>query len=484
MPNPLQNISPNKLLKFAGNIQFINIAFTLSFLYWFYLACTTQMVLVHDALGYESLGKLLYHHGWIEYFKTGPNREPLYPFMISCSMRIGNLLNISYQSVQIIFQLFFLFITQILTFRLLKQLKMSPFLIALLILYIGYSPALTNSALSLFSEIMTYPFLIGLITMTIHAWKACHNKTNFLSTRMSDSLTGMCVALLFVATTMVKGAYEFIFLIYLSPFAYLFLKSLIRKNNPVFKRTGIFLLTTILTFNLFLISYKLLNKKYNGQYTLTDRSSYVLYNSASLRTEELSLKKFFSALAYIPGENYCTIFFDEETCAFWRTKNLESFSHSPEAKNIQEKILPQEQNNAFTIVTKKKIRQHPVRFSLLMSVDAIKLFFWESTKIGFVIYPKGLEKLFSNPILKDGLRLVISLCSLFSFCYLSLFTLRNRKCLSSDDFTVACLFTLLIIIPHIGIYALCAASISRHALPLAPLYLLCIIYTLNCKLRE
>ena len=99
----------------------------LSLIYWIYLASTVQPILVHDALSYQHLGSILYNKGgWIEYFKTGPNREPVYPFLLSISMRLADVLSVSYLSVQIFFQFGVLWISQLLLLKILNKLKMRP----------------------------------------------------------------------------------------------------------------------------------------------------------------------------------------------------------------------------------------------------------------------------------------------------------------------------------------------------------------------
>ena len=40
------------------------------------------MVIIVDASFYEKLGKMIHEAGWETYFRTGPHREPFYPFLI------------------------------------------------------------------------------------------------------------------------------------------------------------------------------------------------------------------------------------------------------------------------------------------------------------------------------------------------------------------------------------------------------------------
>jgi len=132
-------------------------AFGLSILYWGYLFMTTQPVLSCDANLYDLLGKMVHNKGWAHYFSQGPLQEPLFPLIISWSLRLSELFGPSYLAFQKGFQLFWLFITQLLTLNILRQLRINRRLGAAVIFYLGFSPALVNSALSLYSEIVVYP---------------------------------------------------------------------------------------------------------------------------------------------------------------------------------------------------------------------------------------------------------------------------------------------------------------------------------------
>jgi len=75
--------------------------FLLSLVYWLYLSVTVHMAIVFDSINYVALGKMLYAHGWIDYFKTGPNREPLYPLLIALSMHIEHFTGLAYVNTNI-----------------------------------------------------------------------------------------------------------------------------------------------------------------------------------------------------------------------------------------------------------------------------------------------------------------------------------------------------------------------------------------------
>ena len=83
--------------------RIILIIFLLSLCYWIYLACTTTMYISCDAIGYQGLGQLLKEKGFIAYFKTGPNREPIYPLLVALSMHWASFTGIAYTKIMAFF---------------------------------------------------------------------------------------------------------------------------------------------------------------------------------------------------------------------------------------------------------------------------------------------------------------------------------------------------------------------------------------------
>src|SRR5262245_4838131 len=75
----------------------------LSLCYWVYLYFTTKMMVVFDSVGYENAGRLIFEKGWREYFVTGPEREPVYIFLIALSMKLGQIFGLHYQHFQKLF---------------------------------------------------------------------------------------------------------------------------------------------------------------------------------------------------------------------------------------------------------------------------------------------------------------------------------------------------------------------------------------------
>lgn len=417
-------IKINKIIRFA---------FLLSIFYWTYLFFTSDMLISHDSIGYEKLGILLQEQGWIAYFKTGPHTEPIYPFIISISMGIGKILSIGYQPVIKVVQLFFLFITQLLTLKILRFLKIRDILIALCILYLGFSPALINSALSVYSEIIVYPLILTII---------------IISVVKQPSVVGVYFGFVFLLLALTKGIFEIIAPIYL-----LFL--FIHKRNL---KTYIFI--ALITFYVLLGSYKFLNYKYNGNFVVTSRGGWSLYGNTARRMQPFTINKLFTALAYAPGEGVCKRIFDQESCRYWSFWKSDEFGYT----KVSELEGQGEVNKKLISLSVELALRNPFQYAIFYGIEGTKMIFWESTKIGFVNYPKPLEALFNYQPFKDGIRFIMSLLTFLALLYL--FRSKKPPILS---------FMLIIIIIYVAAYSF-FFILTRYALPIAPLYLIIITY--------
>src|SRR3990167_337554 len=98
----------------------ITFALIISLYYLSYLAMTTQAIIFNDALSYEHWGRIFAQGNWQDYFISGPNREPLYSFLVSVAMRLSDILHVPYLSVQIPIQILWLVSAQCLMIKVLK----------------------------------------------------------------------------------------------------------------------------------------------------------------------------------------------------------------------------------------------------------------------------------------------------------------------------------------------------------------------------
>lgn len=454
------------------------LAFILSFIYWIYLLFTSQMSIVYDAFTFQNLGKLLYHSGWIEFFKTGPNNEPVFPLLIAFSMRVADFFSISYQKIQTCLHILILFSSQLLTLAILRQIKISRSIEFIIILYMGISPAIVNAAFSLWSEIATFPLILGIILISVKSWEfiLSNNYKRVI-------LWGVCLAFAFIITTSIKALFEYIFIIFMAPYLFLMIKSIIKKERKILIGTLLFFLTTLVPFHAYLFSYKSLNQKYNGHFIFTDRGPYLVYGNAVKRSEPLTLKRFLSGLAFVPGDGVCYKFFDKNECDFWSIFTSERYGSS-KLGELKNNSVPNSEIDPILInLAKQEILEKPLQQSLLILVESFKMLFWESTLVGFVSYPPWLQKLFEFTPFKNVLRFLLFLITFISAMYTLRYTLRNKDQLfrlqgPRNKETHILFFILVFIISYTGWYSLFTIN-TRYASPIASLYLIMIAFTVQ-----
>lgn len=446
-------------------------AFFLSFVYWFYLVLTSHMEISCDAVGYEYLGKMLTQKGWIEFFRTGPQREPFYPALIAFSIGVEKISGVSYQLTQIVIQLLILLLTQILAMRILWILKINDLLSALTILYLGISPAIVNSALSLFSEIIVYPFILAIVLLMYQSW------ISFSGPKIRIIVLAIASGLTLVLMTLSRGIFEFIAPVFISLF---FLSTLATRNRKFILNATAYFVIVLTVFYVLITGYKLTNKVLNGRFMVTGRGAHMLYGSVARRAEPLTRERFFTALAYIPGEGVCEAIFGKEKCFFWSPGKLDEFAYTKAGELQASGLRPEEIDKDTFRTAFKIILQKPGQFVLLWFEEGLKMFFWESTQIGFVSYSAGLTKLFCWSPIKNGLRLFMSILTFAAFIYLISFLLRERKNLfvPHENIKILLFLSFLLVFLFSSAQALFIIA-GRYALPAVPLYLVVIAYTLQ-----
>lgn len=456
----------------------IKTAFAIPFLFWIYLLFFSRMDIHFDAANYESLAVLLRSEGFVAFLKQGPFREPLYPFVIFTSMKLASFLGISYYKIQTCLQIVLLFSTQYLLYRTLMLLKIEEGLISILILYFGLSPAIINATFSLFSEIVALPLIISALLSAISLWQSILEENFARVFRW-----GFLFALTATAVTFSKAILEYTFLLFLLPFAGLAIQSLLKKK---FKRCA----CAIAFFSIFIVlfegtitGYKSLNQRYNGHFALTDsRGQTMLYHYTMRRTPPLSKNLLPIAFFSIPGENVCKSVYGEACKEWWydnyslaekMTKQIRKWGVVPEGS------IPR----VLFDLALEQILRHPLQYGLFASFEALKLLFWESTNIGYVFYPRPVRLLYDLTLVGKGLRLLMFLITFFSLTHVSFYLFRQRSLLcrrsSNESERVQRLFFLwYFAVLFVGLYT-SILTIARYALPIVPLYIAIIAFSLN-----
>lgn len=456
----------------------VSFAFLLCFIYWAYLLFTSQMVIVYDGMEYERLGKMLYQSGWVEYFKTGPHNEPLFPLLINFSMHVADWFSVPYQKVQAGIHILILFSAQLLTLVILQRLHVSRWVKTFTILYMGISPALVNATFSLWSEIATYPFTLGIVIFSVKCWGSI-----LRSNYKKVVLWGACLALVFLLITSVKALFEYVFIVFMTPFLILLVRSMIKRENKILAGTILFLLTTIFLFKAPLFLYKAVNQKYNGHFMLADRGPYILYGNTAKRSEALSIKRFLACLAFVPGDGVCYKLMNKEDCDFWHIFTVEKYGRQ-KLKELESVGTSNSQiDSGMVALAKGKILEKPFQQALLIFIESFKMLFWESTLVGFVSYPPWLQGIFEFTPFKNGLRLMLFLITFISMVYVLRYVFERRselfRCGSPRNSEIQILFFILILImSYTGLYSLFIIN-TRYASPIASLYLIMIAFTIQ-----
>ncbi len=453
-------------------------AFILSFLYWIYLSFICQMYLWHDAIGYEYLGELLYKKGWLAYFKTGPNREPIYPYLISLSMHLADHFSTSYKTIQIFIQILILFGTQILTYLLLKKAKIHTYITAITLLYLGFSPAMFISTFRLYSEIAAYPFVLLIIFFSIHTWHNIH--TTHPKKYKPLILSSLFLGLSFLGAVFVKGIFELIFPIYIFPFILFAILTFIQNNKKHTTQTFISILILLLSFYIPLNAYKLANKTYNGNFTLTDRGPWALYGNTARRMEPLTMKRFLMAVTYVPRPESCYALFGKEDCQVWHYSESDKFGFTKLAELKHTNLSSKEIDKKLVHLSIKKILENPFQYGLFWMLEGTKLFFWEFTSMAYVVYPDWMIKLFYYKPFYLGLNALMTLLSFLAFIHLAIFNWHHKKNIFTIDTTpteptIFAFSVFILISAYMAIHCFFFV-LPRYVFPIVPLYLISIAF--------
>lgn len=434
-----------------------------SWMWWIYLANNAHMVIAQDALSYEDLGRQIASLGFFpNYFVDGPLREPVYPLLVAFAMKIEFWYHWPYQKVMALLGITILGLNQLCTLRLLQLLKIRPIIITAALLYLGFSPAMNNAALSLYSEISVIVFILPLMLMLYYLITSIKNASH-----LQSFIVAFIIGILIFLLTMVKASFEIIGPIFI--FISYFL--LWRKFPREVRLISLCLAISLFTFILSVHRYKSFNQFYNGQYVVTNRASWALYGNTVRRMEPLTTPRLIGALAYVPGEGVCHHLAKPADCDFWSYRLSDAYGMTRLSQLQHTTKNDTAINQQLFNDTAQAVLKNPLQYILLTKLEAIKMFFWESTQIGFVDYPAWLTNIYANMFFKNILRIIVSIATAFAVIFIWLQMLRKKS-----DLLIQMLGFFIAL--FIGIYAL-FFILTRYALPIAPLYIIAIAYTAN-----
>lgn len=458
--------------KISRALSPFQILYVICFCYWGYLFFNAAPILKFDAVQYEYMGSVIYKEGWVEYFRTGPYREPLHPFIISMAMRIADYFTISYYPILKIFQLLLLLITFTLTHKILNHMRIDVRIQWPILLYLGLSPSLVNSAFSLFREITILPFMPAIILFNVYSWAAIHKGDT-----AKVVWSSLALGLAFLGATFTRDSFFCLFFLSLIPYLIVIFRSLFSKNKFLLKHAGLYLSLTILGFYPPVMGFQYLTKLYNPNFQIMSREyAKVLYGTASKRARFFTPRELLTHLAFVPGGGFCQRFFKVEECKACDFDVVDTIYHTELSLLLQD-IPENHQVAKILLLTVEKIREKPLQYILFMIMEGMKMFFWESTQIGFVLYPSWLTALFNFSLFKDGLRLTLALLSLFATLHTFVYLCGKRSFLLKEGPHHPSAITTFFILYLIFTYTLTFTSITvitRYAFPLGSLFL-CLI---------
>lgn len=456
--------------------------FVFCFIYWTYLIFNTKMLIVFDSINYENTGRLIYQNGWLNFFQTGPHREPLYPALITMSMAWANLLSVDYQLILKIFQVTLLFSTQILLLLLLRKLNLREGVIKAAVFYFGISPATINAAFSVYYEVIVFPFVVVAVLLASSLWYDIHKKRKYGLVLGKTVLFGICFSLL----TFGRGVFQIVFYFFIMPFCVSAFLAFFKLRRLVLRRILIFIFGAFIIFYSTISYIKTMNLRYNGEYVLCNTHLSIFLASAYKRSQPVTPRIIAANIALIPGTGVCRIFFSQQECDYADWYGMDGFRGKEALPSMA--VIPKDRlEREVTRLVLEKIIAHPFQYTFFSVVEALKMPFWESTKIGFVSYPEFLAKLYNHPIARFGLRLLFGFLTIVAFVFVTLNLWRLKyQCFSIKDNqqnTVTLFFVWLMIAVYTFSYSLCYV-LTRYALPIASVYVVCISFTIDAIVRR
>lgn len=439
--------------------------------WWLYLAASSQMVLQWDAAEYNALGEMLARQGWHTFLATGPHREPLYPLLVALAWRLGELFAFPYQKVLVALQFGLVALTQLLLLRLAAAMGVGKRVAVAAAVYVGVSPAIVNSACSMFSEVLAYPFVLAATLLTARAWAAQERGEVGKSVGL-----GLATGLVLAAGAFTKGVLAYVSLLVAVCVGVRGIVGWRRRRGGAAAAALGFAVAVVVVVAAFDFSYRDLNRRYNGNFEFTTRYLGLLYGNAAKRAMPLTARQYLAHVAAIPGGTVCQLLFTEEECAFCEFGIADELWLTELPRRLAG-VPPGQQRAATLRLVREKVLQAPVAYTFLGITQVLRMPFWESTQLGYVTYPRWLARLYAAPVARYGVRLALGLLTLAALLRAAARLARSRWRDESPrelpSTAAARGAVLLVAVAFMTLY-LPFSTLTRYALPIAPLYLLLI----------
>jgi hypothetical protein len=194
------------------------------------------------------------------------------------------------------------------------------------------------------------------------------------------------------------------------------------------------------------ISYKCLNKIYNGNFAIADRGPINLYGNVARRVGPLTSKKYLTSLSF--ATDVCANYFKPQECLFWDFNTSDDLGIQKADELTGLHLPPQAVSDNLLRLSKKKALNNLPQYILLTATESLRVFFWETTA---------------------GLHYAMAALTFFSLFY----------CCFSLNHLPGLMKHILVIILFFVAFSSLFAIMPRHILPIVPLFLIVISYSFN-----
>ncbi|MEI8010966.1 MAG: hypothetical protein WCI27_00605 [Candidatus Omnitrophota bacterium] len=316
----------------------------------------------------------------------------LYPLTISLSLCLEQRLHISYSYIIKILSFMSLTMTMGFIHLLLKKMNARPIIQALAILCAGFSPIMINYSLCLYSENACWPWLMA----AVYGGSAYID--SFQITRQRNLQPAVFLGIALLGFTLVKGVGEAIFPLFLSSLIWIAWQHSASHFIPFLKKSKTTILIAILIFFIPITFIKILNYKYNGQFTYTNRGNLSLYGQIISRSRiPINKDNILSHFLTVPvSYERCINFFPSDTCEQWSMAHSDATFLNRYNSLIAQGVPADQSNKIIRDEMLSAIVQSPLAQIIYWAQETMKMFFWETTQGPFVAYPPWLEKLFNQ----------------------------------------------------------------------------------------
>ncbi|MBF0533243.1 MAG: hypothetical protein HQL23_09165 [Candidatus Omnitrophica bacterium] len=446
--------------------------FVLPLFYWLFLILVTAPVVINDAVGYFAAGQQIAAQGWMAFLRGGPQREPLFLFLISLAVQWGAVLHAEPLFLLKLINFSLLFFSRALLWQILSRLKIAVPVIAAALLYTGISPAILDSALGVWSEIAAFPFVL----LAGYAAAELYLQATSGASRRAAFGWAVVFGVGLLGAVGVKGIFEWVAPVFLFFYALCLLRAVGKQRTPAVLPALALILTVGAAFYAPLTVYKALNQAAHGQFVLTNRASTMFWGMSQVKTQDYTQRQVMVEALQSLNLNFPQLYerlFSAPEREFWYDPRWAPLYGGPEdLKNVTN---PQVRNREITRRSLRIIAGHPGRFLWMCLIDSVKMFFWENSRVQNSAYPAELTAVYWSAL--NSWLFLPNLLTLISFGFVLFYVGRAARA-APNFYDALLVFTLALQMIFVGFYSM-FWTIHRFAAPLIFVYIIWICVLLN-----